>query len=260
VAIVAPPGYGKTTLLAEWSKRNGRASAWVSLDEHDDDPSAFLSCVAAALDRIQPIDPAVLRSFASPAVLDFGGVLRRFVVAVSSMYAPFALAIDHVEVLQNEWCRAAVAELALNLPRGSQLALASRTDPPIPIAKLRAQGLVVDIGMDDLAMDAREARELFAAVDVALSDAAVTDLLDRTEGWPVGLYLATVAAKAEGPRPGLGVAFEGDDRFLVRIVTRRGNRFARLIAHKIALGVRHEHHIADALGHKNAQPPPPTGQ
>ena len=214
VAVVAPPGYGKTTLLAQWSARSERRWAWVSIDERDNDPGVLLSYVAAALDRVEPIDPTILRSLASPAIVDLAAVLRRLMVVVANMRPPFALAIDHVEMIHNQRCHDAIVELALNLPSGCQLALASRTEPPIPLARLRAQGLVVDIGVEDLAMGHEEARELLAAADVVVSEGDLLELVEQTEGWPVGLYLATLAAKADGRYTGVGLAFHGDDRIM----------------------------------------------
>jgi hypothetical protein len=96
-----------------------------------------------------------------------------------------------------------------------QLALASRTKPPLPVALLRAQGRVVELGTDELAMDDQEARALLAGAGVGFSDLEVAELIERTEGWPVGLYLATLARQAAGPQPGAVTAFRGDDRLLV---------------------------------------------
>jgi LuxR family maltose regulon positive regulatory protein len=143
-----------------------------------------------------------------------GTVLPRFVSAVGAMADPVALILDHVELLENPECLDAVAELALALPAGSRLALAARRPPGLPVALLRAQGQVVEIGVEELAMDAREARALLEAADVALSDAEMTELIGRTEGWPVGLYLAALARKAGGRRRDAGARFSGEDRFV----------------------------------------------
>jgi LuxR family maltose regulon positive regulatory protein len=92
--------------------------------------------------------------------------------------------------------------------------LASRRELPIPLARLRARGSVIDVGMADLAMSEREAHELLVAAGVELGDHDLYDLLTRTEGWPVGLYLASLAIKAGGRRTEVGFAFRGDDRFI----------------------------------------------
>jgi LuxR family transcriptional regulator, maltose regulon positive regulatory protein len=213
VCVVAPAGYGKTTLLSQWAEQRGRA-AWVSLDERDNDPEILLACAAAALNRVEAIDPELLRtrwlggaSIAATAVTSLAG-------AMSAMTEPVALVLDHVEQVSNQECRDAVAELALHLPVGSQLAIATREAPPLPMARLRAAREVVEVGVDDLAMDAVEARVLVEAVGVQLGDDEHGQLIERTEGWPVGLYLAALALKAGGPDSTAGLRFSGDDRLM----------------------------------------------
>ena len=213
ICVVAPPGYGKTTLLAQWASRRS-AVAWVSLDRRDNDPVVLLSYLAAALDRVEPIDPGVFQALASPGASVAATVMPRLVSAIAATTRPVALALDHLELLENRECLDAVAELALRLPAGSQLVLASRRSPALPVARLRAQGRTAEIGAAELAMDQREARTLLDAAGAGLSDPEVTELITRTEGWPVGLYLAALAHKAGGPRRPAGFAFTGDDRFV----------------------------------------------
>jgi LuxR family maltose regulon positive regulatory protein len=214
VTVVAPPGYGKTTLLAQWSERNERRSAWISLDDRDNDPAVLLGYVAAALDRVEPLDPGVWGALASPGAFAMAQVVSVVTSILSARTTPFCLVIDQLEVVRSQECLDAVVELALHLPAGSQLAVASRAEPPLPMARLRAQGHVVEIGVEQLAMDAVEAAELFAATGVGLGEAEVVDLVERTEGWPVGLYLAALALQTERSRGKVGVAFGGDDRLM----------------------------------------------
>ncbi len=214
VSVVAPPGYGKTMLLAQWAERAGRPLGWISVDQHDNDPAVLLTYIAVALDRIEPIDPKVFRALASPGAAVATTLLRRFASAVSSLTQPVTLVLDNVELLQDQRCRDVVAELALHLPEGSQLAVASRDAPPLPMALLRDRGHVLEVGPNDLAMDESEARALLEGAGVELSAADLTALIRRTEGWPVGLYLAALALKAGNPRTGGGSAFTGDDRLL----------------------------------------------
>jgi LuxR family maltose regulon positive regulatory protein len=209
VCVVAPPGYGKTTLLAQWARRKGRVG-WVTVDPHDNDPTVLLTYLAAGLDRVEPIDSEVFRTVALPGTT----IVARFAAAVSAMTEPVALVLDHVEGLHNQDCLDMIAELAVRLPGGSQLVLASRARPPLPVALLRAQGRVVELGVDELAMDQDEARALLQGVGLQLADADTAELLQRTEGWPVGLYLAALALKAGGSQGNAGVAFTGDDRFI----------------------------------------------
>jgi LuxR family transcriptional regulator, maltose regulon positive regulatory protein len=214
ICVVAPPGYGKSTLLAQWSGRKGRRVGWVSVDRRDNDPVVLLTYIAVALDRIGPIDPGVFRALASPGPSVVATVVPRLVSAVSGMAHPVALVLDHLESLENRECLDAVNELAIGLPAGSQLALAARRPPRLPLPLLRAQGQVVEVGVAELAMDDGEGRALLEATGVGLSDADMTALVEQTEGWPVGLYLAALARKAGGPHRNGGPAFTGDDRFV----------------------------------------------
>ena len=125
VSVVAPAGYGKTTLLSQWAERRGR-TAWVSLDERDNDPEILLACAAAALNRVEGIDPELLRTRWLGGASIAATAVTRLVGAMSAMAEPVALVLDHVEQVSNQDCRDAVAELALHLPVGSQLAIATR--------------------------------------------------------------------------------------------------------------------------------------
>jgi LuxR family transcriptional regulator, maltose regulon positive regulatory protein len=214
VSVVGPPGYGKSALLSQWAEDTPRRVAWVSIEEEDNDPAVLLAYIAAALDRVQPIDVDVLRTRAPPGTSVAATVARRIATTMAGMVDPVALALDHTELLHNHQCRDAIAELAVHVPPGCQLVLASRGQPPVPVASLRARGSVVEIGVDDLAMDEPEARALIEGAGVELADSEVAELVLHTEGWPVGLYLAALALGSGGRRPTAGFAFSGDDRLM----------------------------------------------
>jgi LuxR family maltose regulon positive regulatory protein len=209
LCVAAPPGYGKTTLLTQWAQRKSGV-AWVSLDRRDNDPVVLLSYLAVALDRVEPIDSGVFQTLASPGAATPARLVPRFVAGLSSMTRPVSVVLDNLELLANQDCLDAVAEVALRLPAGSQLALASRARPSLPEALSRPRGQLVEVGPDELAMDGEEARALLEHAGVRLSDAQVAELLDRTEGWPVGLYLASFAAAAEGRPAAAGAAYAGN--------------------------------------------------
>jgi LuxR family maltose regulon positive regulatory protein len=213
VCVVGPAGYGKTTLLAQWAEREPRPVAWISVDQRDNDPAVLLTYLGVALDRIEPIEPGVVRALAGPGVSIVGAV-SRLAAAMAAMTQPVALVLDHLELLHTPQCLDAVAELAAQLPPGSQLLLASRTRPLLPLALLRAQGQVVELGVEELAMDRQEAVALLEGAGVQLDDTEVNDLVKRTEGWPVGLYLAALAMQAEALPATDGPGFAGDDRLM----------------------------------------------
>ena len=208
---VAAPGYGKTTLLAQWVQQDPRPSAWVSLDDDDNDPNLLLAYITAGLDRIAPVDPGVFESLASPGSVFPGSALPHVAAALARMPSPFTLVLDDVHALHQPSCWDAVHVLSQNVPEGSVIVLSGRADPLLRLARLRIQGLVLQIGSQELQMEAEEASELLRAADVELPASDVDDLVRKTEGWPAGLYMAAVAVKAQGPGARGKLAFTGED-------------------------------------------------
>src|SRR5215469_2024725 len=160
VSVVAPAGYGKTTLLSQWAEANGQAFAWVSLEEPDNDAKVLLTYVAEALDQVEPVGERVFTALASPGSSVPGSVVPRLGAAFASMTAPVALILDDVHVLHNPECRAAISVLADHVPGGSRLVLAGRDEPPLRIARLRAEGRLLEIGPGDLSLTLGEAASL----------------------------------------------------------------------------------------------------
>jgi LuxR family transcriptional regulator, maltose regulon positive regulatory protein len=215
VAICAPAGYGKTVLATEWAERDRRPFVWLSIDRHDNDPAVLLTYLAVGLDRVEPIDPAVLGALASRCASITKTVLPRLGAALSSKALPVVVVLDDLQLLHHQEALEALAMLVDHLPPGSQLAVLSRGEPPLPIARWRAEGRLAELGPGDLAMDPAEAGSLLAAARVELSDVEVAELTRRTEGWPVALYLAALSIKTQHPSNRGGVGFGGRDRFLV---------------------------------------------
>ena len=197
--MVAPAGYGKTTVLAQWAERNGQAFAWVSVDETDNDPKVLLTYVAKALDAVEPVGEQVFDALASPGSSVPGSVIPRLGLAFSSMASPVALILDDVHVLHNSECRAALSVLADHVPGGSRLVFAGRAEPPLRIAWLRAEGKVLEVGPGDLSLTCEEAFSLLRMMDLTRGEDDMAELHRRTQGWPAGLYLAALYLKEGGP-------------------------------------------------------------
>jgi LuxR family maltose regulon positive regulatory protein len=193
IAVVAPAGYGKTTVLAQWAKRRGARVAWLSCDDGDNDPIVLLTYLAAALGRVVPAAWTAFQSLA-PSARSVTAV-PELTAALASMAAA-SVVIDHAEAVTNPECRGILVEFAQCLPPGWQLAMASRHVLPLPVGRLRARGEIAEMGPDDLAMDRHEASQLIAGANVDLTPAQVSELVERTEGWPAGLYLAALSMRA----------------------------------------------------------------
>ena len=214
VSVVAPAGYGKTTLLAQWAERNGQAFAWVSLDERDNDPKVLLTYIAEALDAVEPVGRRVFDALASPGSSVPGSVVPRLGAALAARTSPVVLILDDVHVLRNRECRAALPVLADHVPDGSRLVLAGRDEPPLPVARLRAEGRILEIGPRDLALTLTEAASLLHAAGITLGPGDVAELHRRTEGWPAGLYLAALSLREGGSVSAAAASFGGDGRLV----------------------------------------------
>ena len=218
VSVVAPPGYGKTTLLSQWAERTGAAIAWVSADERDNDPKVLLTYVAEALDAVEPVGERVFDALASPGSSVPGSVVPRLGSAFASMTVPVALVLDDVHLLHHQECRAALSVLAEHVPGGSRLVLAGRAEPPLRVARLRAEGRITEIGPADLSLTRDEAAALLRGAGLELDADEVAELHRRTEGWPAGLYLAALYLREGGSLGTAAVSFGGDDRLVSQYI------------------------------------------
>ena len=192
VAVMAPAGYGKTTLLALWAEADERPFAWVSLDEHDNDPITLLTHLAVAVDRISPLPPDTFAALRSGGTSVPATVVPRLGSALARVPHPLVLVVDDVHHLRDGAALDALVTLVGHVGVATQIALAGR-GMPVPLARQRAQGQVVDVDARDLAFTEEGARELLEAAGVELTDDELAVLAERTEGWAAGLYLAALS-------------------------------------------------------------------
>jgi LuxR family maltose regulon positive regulatory protein len=215
VLVAAPAGFGKTTMVAQWlaSNRGPRATAWVSLDPHDNDPVLLWTHVAQALERVgcRPRDLGETSAGHQGEVI--AGVLPGLLGAMADMEEELVIVLDDFHFVRDASCHAQVEFLVEHLPPRAHLMILTRADPGLRVSWLRATGRLAEIRAADLAFTVEEASSLLAVEHVRLSDDSVRDLVQRTEGWPAGLYLATLSMSGR-PDP---------DQF-VREVS-EGNRF-----------------------------------
>ncbi len=217
VLVVAPAGYGKTTLLAQWAAKDTRSFAWLSVDERDNDPVVLMRHLVAAFDRIEPVDPGIAEVLATPGISVWDAVVPRLTKHLASRSAPFVLVLDDVDLLESEEAIRALTVVIQNIPPGSMIALAGRAQPALPVAALRVDAPLLEIGAYELALSRREAELLLRACAVELADDAIGELVERTEGWATGLYLAAFAVGDRGGRGGTSpdpAEFSGDDRYV----------------------------------------------
>ena len=213
--VCAPAGWGKSVLLAQWHAAQPQTPfAWVSLDAGDDDPVRFWSYVVAAIRTVVPgFGGPVLAALpnAGPSVVEV--VLPRLINELALLEAPVVLVLDDYHLLHDELLHASVAYLVRHLPRTLRIAIASRADPPLPLARLRAAGELVEIRAQELQFAEAEAdRLLNGSLELGLEAADVQRLQERTEGWPAGLQLAALSLRGRTDRAAFIRSLAGDDR------------------------------------------------
>ena len=215
IAVSAPAGYGKTTLLAQLISRERRPVAWVSVDERDNDPVVLLLHVTAAIDRVVPVTPALFAMLSSPGLFDTSAMHR--VCSELSTLPEHVVILDDVQSLSDTISRDAIATLALHVGQGSQIVVSGRSSDCLPIPRLRASGRLLELGAADLALDTAETSAVLeqASADIGPGDAAL--LARRTEGWAIAVYLAARALSTSTTDDALAV-FSGEDRDVVDYV------------------------------------------
>lgn len=246
VLVDAPAGFGKTVAVAQWrsSTIENRQFAWVSLDQGDNDPSRLWWHVVCALQRASPAFGAeqILRALRvqSPEITTV--VLPILVNELAALRVPVLLVLDDYHLIREPACHEQLEFLLLHLPPSAQLVLTTRADPPLSLSRLRAAGAMAEIRVPDLRFAPDEAAALVQAVaDVTLSEPDLAVLMERTEGWPAGVYLAALSLRGH-PSPHTFVRqFTGDNRFVVdflaqEVLSRQPRKIRQFLTRTSILG------------------------
>ena len=215
--ISAPAGFGKTTLVGEWVAGCGRPAAWLSLDEGDNDPARFLVYLVAALQTIAAnIGESVLGVLQSPQPPPIESTLTALLNEITTIPDDFVLVLDDYHVIDTRAVDDALAFVLDHLPPRMHLVIATREDPHLPLARLRARGQLSELRAADLRFTPSEAAEFLVEVmGLSLSEEDIASLETRTEGWIAGLQLAALSMRGREDVSGFIRAFAGDDRYIV---------------------------------------------
>ncbi len=182
VLLTAPAGFSKTTCLTEWSSEDKRPFAWVQAERRHDDPAALQQAIDDALAGIEP---------------------------------PFVLVVDDVHLIGSKRSNELLASMIRVLPPDSQIALGSRTEPDLPLGRMRAHRQLIELAQRELALTDSEAGELLENIGLRLTPAQVEVIQERTEGWPATTYLAGLALADQPDLAAAVRSFAGGDRFIV---------------------------------------------
>ncbi len=217
VLISAPAGFGKTTLVSEWIANCGRKAAWLSLDEGDNDPTRFLTYLVAALQTIKAgIGEGLLAILQSPQLPQTEAILATLLNEISIITEHFLLVIDDYHLVESQPVDQSLAFLVEHQPPHMHLVIATREDPSLPLARLRARGQLTELRAADLRFTPAEAAEFLNRVmELNLSAEDIAALEARTEGWIAGLQLAALSMQGREDITGFIQAFAGSHRFVL---------------------------------------------
>jgi LuxR family transcriptional regulator, maltose regulon positive regulatory protein len=215
--ISAPAGFGKTTLVSDWLTDCKRPVAWLSLDEGDNDPARFLTYLVAAVQTITPkIGVGVMAALQAPQPPPGELMLTNLLNEISALSANFSLVLDDYHVIDSQLVDQALTFLVEHLPPQLQLVIASREDPPLPLARLRVRGQLTELRAADLRFTAPEAAEfLNHSMGLRLSTDDITALETRTEGWIAGLQLAALSMQGRSDAASFIGTFTGSHHFVI---------------------------------------------
>lgn len=217
--ISGSAGSGKTTLLGEWyaDARRGIPAAWLSLDESDNDVQIFLAYLAAALDGLQPgLKETTISILESTTQSETTAILITVINSLSTFTNNFVVVLDDYHVITNPDIHAAVSFLVENSPKQMHLVILTRVDPPLPLARLRSRGCLVELRDKELHFTLNEAAVfLKELMQLPLSDEHVAALETRTEGWVAGLQMAALSMRDRRDLAGFVSAFTGSHRFIL---------------------------------------------
>ena len=226
ILICAPAGYGKTVLLADWARRGQQPVAWLSLDVGDNDPARFWRHGVAALDQARPgLAGRVGPLFGPPAPSSYEGLVTALIneLAAEPDAGQALLVLDDYHLIDSETVHTSLGFLLEHRPPGLRLVLASRSDPPLALARLRGRGRLAELRAAELRFTADEAaallRQTAAGTGAALPDTAVAALAARTEGWAAGLQLAALSLLGQPDAARFVAEFTGSHRYVLDFLT-----------------------------------------
>ena len=216
LVVSAPAGFGKSTYVAQSLLAAGPAVAWLSLEFGDNDPSTYWAYVLAALRTAAPdVGGSAQVLLESPGSAPIITVLTSLLNDLAASDGEVVLVLDDYHVIHAREIHEAMAFLVDHLPHQLRLVIATRSDPPLPLARLRARGELAEVRAADLRFTEQETAEYFGVMGLRLSTGEVTTLEGRTEGWVAALQLAALSLQGREDSAGFIEGFAGDDRHVV---------------------------------------------
>jgi LuxR family maltose regulon positive regulatory protein len=221
VLVAAPAGYGKTTLLSEWVRKIAAGVAWLSLDVNDNDPTRFLTYFSAALQAVAPeIGRSAFPPLQSPQPPSVEALLTPLINSIAELGSPIVAVLDDFHLIDTDLIHQALTFLLDNLPPQMHLVIATRSDPHLPLARMRAKGELVELRAADLRFTNEEISVfLHHASGLTVSQDQINKLASRTEGWIAGLQLAAISMQGKKDLDAFIDDFSGSHEYIVDYLT-----------------------------------------
>jgi LuxR family maltose regulon positive regulatory protein len=219
--ISAPAGFGKTTLLVDWVHMHKISAAWFSVDKGDNDPIQFLTYIILGLQSLEAgTGKAALAMLQSPQPPPIESILINLINDVIRIPTDLALVLDDYHLVDAKPIHDMMAFLLENLPEQMHMIIATRADPPLPLARVRSQNLLTELRAADLSFNTDETASFFdQSLNLQLSSPDIQLLKTRTEGWPAGLQLAALSLQGRQNPSDYIRGFKGDNRYIVDYLT-----------------------------------------
>jgi len=221
VLVSTPAGFGKTTLLASWAKRTERPLTWLSLDPDDNDPGRFWRYIVAAVDRVHKgIGEQALSLLNASAQPTPKAIVTALLNELAARPDELVLVLDDYHLIESHAVHDSLAFLLEHLSPTMHVVIASRSDPPIPLARFRARGQLAELRAADLRFTFEEAAGLLRRVwGLNLPEESIAALEARTEGWVSGLQLAALSLRGASDPARLIQRFTGSHRYILDYLT-----------------------------------------
>ncbi len=221
VLVSTPAGFGKTTLLAGWAQSAERSVAWLSLDGDDNDPARFWRYIIAAVDRVyRGIGERALSLLNASAQPTSKAVVTALVNELAALPDEFVLILDNYHLIESQAVHDSLTFLLQHLSPGMHVVIASRSDPPIPLALFRARGQLAELRAADLRFTLEESAALLRGIwGLNLPEESIAALEERTEGWVTGLQFAALSLRVSPDAARFIQGFKGSHRYVLDYLT-----------------------------------------
>jgi LuxR family maltose regulon positive regulatory protein len=195
ILVSAPAGFGKTTLINEWARQSQIPTAWISLDEGDKDPVCFWDYFIAALQKLQPsCGESILPRLHSSQPPPTESLLTVLINELASTQGDIIIALDDYHLIESQQIHEGITYMLEHIPAKMHLVIASRADPSLPLAHFRDNGIMLEIGPEDLRFNLEDTNSLLREMKIPeISVEDIVTLNKRTEGWVVGLKMAALS-------------------------------------------------------------------